>query len=115
MINQTALPIYSKPYLSAGLTPTDVSFGSLQDPIEGKLGWTQVDMHLVDMTAAVCPMLWFTLTLLTDDLMMWTKCLVSASFLFVLKGALAFMTVIPDSIGWQNCKDRLTAEGMASM
>lgn len=115
ILNTSAVAIYGKPYLSAGLRPTDVSYGSLQDPVEGKLGWSNIPMALVDYSAAALPAMWFVLTILTDDLMMWTKCTSCAAYLFVLKGALGFMTIVPDSIGWDACKKRLKATGVARM
>jgi hypothetical protein len=106
---------YAYPFLSPGLYPTNVSYGSLEDPLEGELGWTSVDMGMLDTISAGLPALWFVSTLLTDDLQHWTKMLICNSFLAVLKGFFGWATIVPDSIGWGSCKKRLGAENLEKM
>jgi hypothetical protein len=42
-----------------------------------------------------------------QDLQIWTKTLLCHSMLAFFKGIIAMVTVIPDSIGWEACKERL--------
>eukprot|EP00440_Ansanella_granifera_P000001 gb/GFBE01000001.1/.p1 GENE.gb/GFBE01000001.1/~~gb/GFBE01000001.1/.p1 ORF type:complete len:474 (+),score=66.58 gb/GFBE01000001.1/:1-1422(+) len=94
-------------YLSPGLSPTDVSYGSLQDPIEAQLGWKKVNLKTLDLVAAFFPCVWGILVLLTGNLQNWTKILMCNAALAIGKGAFAAMTTVPDSIGWAHCKERL--------
>jgi len=102
-------------YLSAGKIPTATSYGSLHDPLEAELGWQAVNMKSLDMISAVLPVTWFFATILTDDLQHWTKMLICNVFLAVGKGLFGFLTVVPDSIGWNDCKARLTPEGIVRL
>jgi len=102
-------------YLSPGVFKDDISYGSLQDPIEAALGFKEVDMAVLDKVSAFLPMTWFVVTILTDDLQHWTKVLTANCILAVGKGVFGFLTVVPDSSGWQNCKKRETEEGVARM
>mmetsp|Transcript_74844 Transcript_74844/g.167717 ORF Transcript_74844/g.167717 Transcript_74844/m.167717 type:complete len:488 (-) Transcript_74844:64-1527(-) len=45
-------------------------------------------------------------------LQLWTKVMLCAGFLFILKGTLGAVTVVPDSSGWDVCKVRLKALGL---
>merc|ERR1719491_2049130 len=103
------------PFLSPGVYPQNVSFGSLDDPIESALGWTKVNMKVLDMVSALLPMSWFVMTILTDDLVLWTKCILVNCILLLGKGLFGWITVVPDSGGWANCKERLGTAGLASM
>lgn len=99
--------------LSPGVHPPDTSYGSLEDPLEGWLGHISVNIHILDYVSATLPMLWFLLCVYLRDLQMWTKVLTCNAFLALAKGALGVMTVVPDSSGWQVCKDRLGPANLA--
>jgi len=92
---------------------SEVSFGSLEDPLEGYLGWTHVDLHMLDMVSATVPAAWFFATLYTRDLQMWTKSIVANALLAIWKGLFGAMTIVPDSIGWASCKKRLGKANLA--
>lgn len=102
-------------FLSSGIFPTDISYGSLEDPVHAALGFTKIDMKLLDKISAALPAAWFVLTLFTDDLQAWTKCITCTCLLAVGKGIFGLITIVPDSSGWQNCKERETQEGIARM
>jgi len=48
-------------------------------------------------------------------LRIWTKVMTCAMFLFMCKGTLGAITVVPDSSGWKVCENRLKATGTAWM
>lgn len=104
--------------LSAYKTGTEfgeVSFGSLQDPLEGTLGWTKYSLSELDAASLVLPTLWFFLALYYRDLQLWTKTLLCHGMLSIIKGFFSFLTVIPDSIGWKQCRLRLGDANLASI
>jgi len=115
IINKTAAALYDKPFLSPGLSPRNVSYGSLNDPLEAKLGWQQIDMSTLDKISALLPVAWFILTILTDDMVLWTRMILCNCFLLIGKGLFGMMTIVPDSIGWASCKARLTPEGIQQL
>ncbi|CAJ1374064.1 unnamed protein product [Effrenium voratum] len=97
---------------SPGLSEKDVSFGSLQDPIEAQLGFQDVPIKALDLIAAVFPMIWGVTVIYLQDVQAWTKVLLCHSVLAFGKGVFGATTIIPDSIGWANCKKRLGPEGL---
>lgn len=100
-------------FFSAGLTEESVSFGSLQDPLEAQLGFRDVPLKALDAVAMVFPVLWGIAVLYLQDVQAWTKVLLCHSVLAMGKGIFGATTIIPDSIGWANCKKRLGDEGLA--
>ncbi|CAE7656810.1 unnamed protein product, partial [Symbiodinium necroappetens] len=46
------------------------------------------------------------------DVQQWTKVLLSHSVLAIGKGVFGVVTIMPDSIGWANCKARLGPSGV---
>eukprot|EP00401_Gymnodinium_catenatum_P000571 CAMPEP_0117467212 /NCGR_PEP_ID=MMETSP0784-20121206/5538_1 /TAXON_ID=39447 /ORGANISM="" /LENGTH=895 /DNA_ID=CAMNT_0005261171 /DNA_START=95 /DNA_END=2782 /DNA_ORIENTATION=+ len=90
-------------------------FNKLQDPVEDwmgppvtiKLGW-------LDAVAAFFPMCFVTLVFVdaAKTVHIWTKVMVCAGFLFIIKGSLGAMTTVPDASGWEVCKGRLKEEGL---
>lgn len=101
------------PIMSSGLYPQNVSYGSLEDPLEAWLGWRDVELHQLDIISALLPGSWLVITLLNRDLQAWAKLLTANSILAIWKGAFGFMTIVPDSIGWTNCQKRLKPKGLA--
>eukprot|EP00913_Durusdinium_trenchii_P029428 g27586.t1 len=93
-------------FFSAGLTPDS-------DPIEAQLGFKDVPLKALDAVALVFPFLWFCAVLYLQDVQAWTKVLLCHSVLAVGKGIFGATTIIPDSIGWANCKKRLGPAGLA--
>ncbi|CAK0821297.1 unnamed protein product [Prorocentrum cordatum] len=101
----------------------------------------KIDMHTIDMIAALIPMCFVVLTffavsasskicfccsrssaehpqhpqhaylLRQNVLRIWTKVMTCAMFLFMCKGTLGAITVVPDSSGWDVCENRLKAVG----
>jgi len=98
---------------SFGLTPDQMSFGSLNDPIEQMLGShpTAVGNQAFEFGAALFPALFGLTAILTDDIFVWTKVMICNSFLALGKGFFAAMTTVPDSRGWSACKESLNTPG----
>lgn len=118
IVNETAVKESSNAnvkFPSPGIWPQNISYGSLLDISEKSLGWQSINMGFLDMIAAALPISWFFVTILTDDIMLWTKAILCNCFLLTLKGLFGFMTIVPDSIGWSQCKQRLTPEGIELM
>lgn len=93
--------------MSSGINKTDISYGALNDPLQAVLGWKDIDIKTLDKAAAAFPAAWGVLTLLSGDLRLWTKQMICVSCLALGKGIFGCLTVVPDSIGWAKCKERL--------
>jgi len=94
--------------LTVGQTPQDVSFGSLDDPMTSTLGgYKKVDISALDMLAALFPFLFVVLAVAMDKPFVWTRIMLCFFVLSTGKGLFAWITVVPDSSGWQNCQARL--------
>lgn len=107
--NSTLHPeFYSYPIdPSFGKTPQDVSFGSLQDTGSSFLGYEYVKIGFLDKLAALFPFVFLVLVCGIDLPRTWTKIMLSFFFLAVGKGFFSWCTNIPDSGGWEICKERL--------
>lgn len=46
---------------------------------------------------------------------LWNKSFMVASILAIMKGIFDVITILPDSIGWESCKDRLGEAGLRTM
>lgn len=99
--------------LSPGLGEQDVSYGSLQDPLAGRLGWKKVPISTLDAVSAALPVTWLLMTLWVGDLQHFTKVILCNSMLAIGKGVFGMITIVPDSIGWASCKERLGEENLA--
>jgi len=97
---------------SNSLRPDEVSYGSLQDPLSARLGFKHVPLKVLDGVALLFPFLWFLTVVYLRDVQQWTKVLLSHSVLAVGKGVFGVVTIMPDSIGWANCKERLGPSGV---
>lgn len=67
---------------------------------------------LLDVLCGVIPVLLLAFALLAKDIRIWTKCCLCGSLLAMLKAFLAGATVLPDSAGWEGCKERLGPDGL---
>jgi len=95
----------------ANATP-DWMVKGLQDTMkESVQGWG-IEIHSFDQVMVLFPLTLFFLTVLTQDLHIWTKVLLSHSLFAFAKGILAVLTVMPDSSGWDGCKNKLQYEGI---
>jgi len=100
--------------MSPGLTHLNASFGSLEDPLEGFIGWRgNMNIHVLDGLALAFPVLWGIGTLWTNDLHLWTKVVTANAMLALGKGVIGIATIVPDSSGWAVCKERLGNESIA--
>lgn len=112
--------------------PAHNEYATLADPVEDSLGpQRHMDIHAVDAVAALFPMLFLTLSVYfasrkvgtklyarsmqLNTLQLWTKVMLCAGFLFIIKGIVGAVTTVPDSSGWNVCKDRLKPEGLRWM
>lgn len=67
----------------------------------------------IDVATAVLSLVWLCWVVRMQDLSLWTRSLLSGAVLAVLKGLLAWATVLPDPAGWQGCQERLGEDGLA--
>jgi hypothetical protein len=94
--------------LTIGKTSQNVSFGSLADPVTSALGeYQHVDISSLDMLAALFPFLFGVLAVAMDKPYVWARIMVCFFVLSTGKGLFGWITVVPDSNGWQACKARL--------
>lgn len=97
---------------SANYHRLNVSYNSLNDPVQGWLGWQQVPLTALDALAAIFPACFVFLAVYKDELRIWTHIMLSNVLLAFGKGIFEIMTIIPDSIGWRDCQIRLGDEGV---
>mmetsp|Transcript_88197 Transcript_88197/g.169863 ORF Transcript_88197/g.169863 Transcript_88197/m.169863 type:complete len:465 (+) Transcript_88197:72-1466(+) len=97
---------------SSSYNQSEVSYGSLNDPIQFMIGWQFVPIQLLDAFAALFPAFFVFGAIFFDELKVWTQVMICNTLLAFGKGVFEVMTIIPDSIGWQYCKDRLGDEGV---
>lgn len=74
------------------------------------LGHQKIEMTVLDAISGSAFLMVFVGTLLLRDLRLWVRLFFSNAILFVLKGVFDWMTVFPDSIGWEACKKRLSGK-----
>jgi len=89
-----------------------IACGSLHDMFSDYFGKVEVPMFALDMMSVSIPMVWFAATIYTIDLHLWAKCCLCGSLLALGKGFCAIATVVPDSTGWEGCKERLGVSGV---
>jgi len=70
------------------------------------------DAAALDVLSGMVPVLFLAFALIAGDLRIWTKCCLCGSLLALLKAFLARATVVPDSAGWEGCKERLGPAGL---
>ncbi|CAE8740252.1 unnamed protein product, partial [Polarella glacialis] len=93
---------------------TEIEDGALHDLTASWIGYHDVPMALMDQVSLAVPVVWFLLAVCWKrDLHLWTKCCTCGMLLAFFKGVLACTTVVPDSTGWEHCKQRLTPDGVA--
>lgn len=90
----------------------DLREGSLHDVVADYLGYHDIPMQAMDALSLLIPVTWACLVLWRRDLHCWTKCMLCGSLLALGKGVLAWVTVVPDSIGWKGCQERLGKHGL---
>ena len=95
---------------------------ALEDPVHRLLKASKLASSLeglswspeiwVDLMAdcVIIVLLWWLVR--RNDLQTWTHLALSASVLAILKGFLAWSTVLPNAAGWQGCKQSLGADGL---
>jgi len=89
--------------------------GSLHDPVSKLIGFADINIAVLDLVASAFPVLFLSLSVLLDDLACWTKVMICHGFLALGKGLFSFLTVVPDSAGWDACKARLGPADVAWM
>lgn len=104
-------------------------YATLADPVEASLGEERINIHILDSIAGFFPALFFVLSARyalwintpgqagthSKVLVLWTKVMMCAAFLFISKGIIGAVTTVPDSSGWQVCRERLKPEGVRYM
>jgi len=92
------------------------NFSSLSDPVEANFFSPpkHVDMGVLDTLALAFPALFTLLAVYTQRCEVWTKVMVCTGLLAACKGIIGAMTTVPDSSGWETCRDtHLGSEGFA--
>jgi len=80
---------------------------TLYDTFHEMLGYAKIDMNALDKITLIPVAVWGIGTLYLRDLRLWTKIFCCAAILHVWKGVFTWITVLKDSSGWDNCKERL--------
>lgn len=94
--------------LTVGETPQNVSFGSLDDPVTSALGeYQEVKIKVLDILAALFPFFFMVLIVSMDQPFVFTRIMLCFFVLAAGKGFFSWITIVPDSNGWQACKARL--------
>lgn len=107
-LNETSHMVANRIPLTIGQVSNHVFSGSLHDTGSRWLGpYKAVDIHVLDFVAVLIPLVFVLVTVGTDDLFVWTRVMIVFFVLAVGKGFLSWITVVPDSSGWQGCRDRL--------
>merc|ERR1711971_521024 len=93
--------------LSIGKSPDKVSFGSVDDPVSVMLGYGTASIGFLDMLAVAIPAMFVLISLAIENSYTFSRAMFCFAFMEVLKGLVDWITVIPDSSGWEVCKARL--------
>jgi len=93
--------------LTIGETPFNVSFGSVDDPLSEMVGYKNIKIGFLDFLAVFIPALFVLTSVALDNNYTYSRAMFCFAFMEVLKGLVDLVTVVPDSSGWQVCKDRL--------
>jgi len=118
--------------LDAEIPPDLNKYATLADPVEDSMGEAQINIHVLDSVAGLFPACFFvfsvvlacqkigsrdrkTRSMRMNALQLWTKVMLCAGFLFIIKGIIGAVTTVPDSSGWTVCKARLGPPGVAWM
>jgi len=67
-----------------------------------------ISLAVLDSCPTVFMVVFMGSALYLKDLRLWVKVFISLGLLFMSKGTLDYVTVLPDSIGWEQCEERLT-------
>lgn len=92
--------------------------GQLFDTIGHAIGdAANVSLNLLDASGAIPMMLCFGSYVITTwrgdcHIGLWYKTFIIASIMATIKGVFDLVTVLPDSSGWENCKERLGPDGL---
>ncbi|CAE7456172.1 unnamed protein product [Symbiodinium sp. CCMP2592] len=66
-----------------------------------------------DILLSVLPLFWLAAVVQARNLRLWTRTLLAAAFLALLRGLLSSLTLLPNPLGWQGCEANLRPEVMA--
>lgn len=84
--------------------------GAKQHPLQDMghiiLGQKDISMTVLDAISGGAGVVFVLGTAWLRDLRLWSKVFLIASLLFVFKGLLDCVTILPDSIGWEQCMKR---------
>lgn len=91
------------------------NYTSNRDPVERWLGPQElIPMGILDKIAMLFPGLFCILMYATQRVEVWTKVMVCTALLAATKGIIGAVTTVPDSSGWEICRDaHLGADGYA--
>jgi len=78
-----------------------------RDNFAAWLGTHEVHKLTLDLVAGCVPFAWLFVVVSSKNLRLWTRTLLAGSILALLKGTFAWVTLVPDSSGWEVCQERL--------
>jgi len=84
----------------------------LDDPSDMLVPYSHMSTFAMDFTNNVIMVVWLGWMTRSRDLRIWTRTLLTASLLALLKGFLSWASVSPDAAGWESCKARLGVDGL---
>jgi len=94
-------------YVQKMMSAPSTCSGILYDSFHEAVGYAHVDMKMLDKITLLPVFFWMVGTLYLRDLRLWSKVFCCAAIMHVWKGVFTWVTVVNDSSGWDNCKDRL--------
>jgi len=90
-----------------------ISDGALRDVFADAMGQHDIPMTALGVLCSLVPVVFLVSAVITKDLRLWTKCCICGGFLALLRGFLAWATVVPNSVGWDSFKQCLGPDGLA--
>eukprot|EP00929_Paragymnodinium_shiwhaense_P109445 TRINITY_DN7586_c0_g1_i3.p1 TRINITY_DN7586_c0_g1~~TRINITY_DN7586_c0_g1_i3.p1 ORF type:complete len:290 (+),score=22.56 TRINITY_DN7586_c0_g1_i3:114-872(+) len=84
----------------------------LPDAGHDLFGHKDVKMSVLDAISGGAVCCFFFAVIICRDLRLWVKVFFVAGCIFVWKGVLDFMTVLPDSISFETCEKRIGQDGV---
>lgn len=95
---------------SPGANISAVSYGANVDVPESFTKYVDVDIGVLDLIAGGLPFIFAVVTWHVRDLQLWTKAMTCHALLAFYKGLIGFLTIVPDSRGWEGCLKGLGPE-----
>lgn len=69
----------------------------------------QISTLSMDIVAGLLPYVWLAVVIGTRNLRIWTRTLLAASILALLRTTIAIFSEVPNTFGWEDCQDGLSS------